>query len=58
MAAAVHIGNNGAEKSIGWWLVANYGVITIRKLFLSRWDYQCIKIIAQKYYRINDGRWF
>jgi POT family proton-dependent oligopeptide transporter len=35
MVAAVNAGNNGAEKVSAWWLIANYGVITIGELFLS-----------------------
>src|SRR5690606_8598563 len=35
MVAAVKAGANGTEKVSVWWLVANYGVITIGELFLS-----------------------
>jgi POT family proton-dependent oligopeptide transporter len=35
MVGAVKAGNNGTEKVSVWWLVANYGVITIGELFLS-----------------------
>ncbi len=35
MVGAVMAGNNGAEKVSVWWLIANYGVITIGELFLS-----------------------
>ena len=35
MVAAVNMGANGSEKVSVWWLVANYGVITIGELFLT-----------------------
>ncbi|MFM7106247.1 MAG: peptide MFS transporter [Flavobacteriales bacterium] len=35
MVGAVMAGNNGAEKVSVWWLIGNYGVITIGELFLS-----------------------
>jgi len=35
MVGAVMAGSNGAEKVSVWWLIGNYGVITIGELFLS-----------------------
>ncbi|MFM7729828.1 MAG: peptide MFS transporter [Flavobacteriales bacterium] len=35
MIGAVMAGHNGMEKVSVWWLIANYGVITIGELFLS-----------------------
>jgi POT family proton-dependent oligopeptide transporter len=54
MAAAVHIGNNGAEKSICLRLVANYGVINTGELFLSPMGLSMYQNYLQKNYRIND----
>ena len=56
MVAAVHIGNNGTEKVSVWWLVANYGVITIGELFLSPMGLSIVsKLFSKKHYSFNDG---
>ena len=59
MIAAVHIGNNGAEKVSVWWLVANYGVITIGELFLSPMGLSVVsKLSPKNITALMMGGWF
>lgn len=59
MVAAVHIGNNGAEKVSVWWLVANYGVITIGELFLSPMGLSVVsKLSPKNITALMMGGWF
>ena len=59
MVAAVHIGNNGAEKVSVWWLVANYGVITIGELFLSPMGLSVVsKLSPTNITSLMMGGWF
>ncbi len=59
MVAAVHIGNNGAEKVSVWWLVANYGVITIGELFLSPMGLSVVsKLSPKNITSLMMGGWF
>jgi proton-dependent oligopeptide transporter, POT family len=59
MVAAVHIGNNGAEKVSVWWLVANYGVITIGELFLSPMGLSIVsKLSPKNITALMMGGWF
>lgn len=59
MVAAVHIGNNGTEKVSVWWLVANYGVITIGELFLSPMGLSIVsKLSPAKITSLMMGGWF
>ncbi len=59
MVAAVHIGNNGTEKVSVWWLVANYGVITIGELFLSPMGLSVVsKLSPKNITSLMMGGWF
>jgi POT family proton-dependent oligopeptide transporter len=59
MVAAVKIGNNGAEKVSVWWLVANYGVITIGELFLSPMGLSIVsKLSPANITSLMMGGWF
>jgi proton-dependent oligopeptide transporter, POT family len=59
MVAAVHIGNNGTEKVSVWWLVANYGVITIGELFLSPMGLSVVsKLSPRNITSLMMGGWF
>ncbi|MCL6462563.1 MAG: peptide MFS transporter [Flavobacterium micromati] len=59
MVAAVHIGGNGAEKVSVWWLVANYGIITIGELFLSPMGLSIVsKLSPQNITALMMGGWF
>lgn len=59
MVAAVHAGNNGAEKVSVWWLVANYGVITIGELFLSPMGLSVVsKLSPKNITSLMMGGWF
>jgi POT family proton-dependent oligopeptide transporter len=59
MVAAVHIGNNGSEKVSVWWLVANYGVITIGELFLSPMGLSVVsKLSPKNITSLMMGGWF
>jgi POT family proton-dependent oligopeptide transporter len=59
MVAAVHIGANGTEKVSVWWLVANYGVITIGELFLSPMGLSVVsKLSPTNITSLMMGGWF
>jgi POT family proton-dependent oligopeptide transporter len=59
MVAAVHIGGNGAEKVSVWWLVANYGVITIGELLLSPMGLSVVsKLSPVNITSLMMGGWF
>ena len=59
MVAAVQIGNNGTEKVSVWWLVANYGVITIGELFLSPMGLSVVsKLSPKNITSLMMGGWF
>ncbi|WP_309609021.1 peptide MFS transporter [Flavobacterium sp.] len=59
MVAAVHIGGNGSEKVSVWWLVANYGVITIGELFLSPMGLSVVsKLSPTNITSLMMGGWF
>ena len=59
MVAAVHIGGNGAEKVSVWWLVANYGIITIGELFLSPMGLSIVsKLSPKNITALMMGGWF
>ena len=59
MVAAVHVGNNGSEKVSVWWLVANYGVITIGELFLSPMGLSIVsKLSPKNITALMMGGWF
>lgn len=59
MIAAVHIGNNGMEKVSVWWLVANYGIITIGELFLSPMGLSIVsKLSPKNITALMMGGWF
>ena len=59
MVAAVHIGNNGMEKVSVWWLVANYGIITIGELFLSPMGLSVVsKLSPTNITSLMMGGWF
>lgn len=59
MVAAVKAGNNGAEKVSVWWLVANYGVITIGELFLSPMGLSLVsKLSPVSITSLMMGGWF
>lgn len=59
MVAAVHIGGNGTEKVSVWWLVANYGVITIGELFLSPMGLSVVsKLSPTNITSLMMGGWF
>ncbi len=59
MVAAVKIGENGTEKVSVWWLVANYGVITIGELFLSPMGLSIVsKLSPVNITSLMMGGWF
>lgn len=59
MVAAVQIGNNGTEKVTVWWLVANYGIITIGELFLSPMGLSVVsKLSPTNITSLMMGGWF
>lgn len=59
MVAAVQIGGNGAEKVSVWWLVANYGIITIGELFLSPMGLSIVsKLSPVNITSLMMGGWF
>jgi POT family proton-dependent oligopeptide transporter len=59
MVAAVKMGNNGAEKVSVWWLVANYGIITIGELFLSPMGLSVVsKLSPTNITSLMMGGWF
>lgn len=59
MVAAVHMGANGTEKVSVWWLVANYGVITIGELFLSPMGLSVVsKLSPTNITSLMMGGWF
>ena len=59
MVAAVKAGNNGTEKVSVWWLVANYGVITIGELFLSPMGLSLVsKVSPAGITSLMMGGWF
>ena len=59
MVAAVHIGTNGMEKVSVWWLVANYGIITIGELFLSPMGLSIVsKLSPKNITALMMGGWF
>ena len=59
MVAAVNMGANGAEKVSVWWLVANYGVITIGELFLSPMGLSVVsKLSPTNITSLMMGGWF
>lgn len=59
MIAAVNIGANGSEKVSVWWLVANYGVITIGELFLSPMGLSVVsKLSPTNITSLMMGGWF
>jgi len=59
MIAAVKIGGNGTEKVSVWWLVANYGVITIGELFLSPMGLSVVsKLSPTNITSLMMGGWF
>jgi POT family proton-dependent oligopeptide transporter len=59
MVAAVKAGANGTEKVSPWWLVANYGVITIGELFLSPMGLSLVsKLSPASITSLMMGGWF
>jgi POT family proton-dependent oligopeptide transporter len=59
MVAAVKIGDNGAEKVSVWWLIANYGIITIGELFLSPMGLSVVsKLSPTNITSLMMGGWF
>ncbi|MES2812519.1 MAG: peptide MFS transporter [Bacteroidota bacterium] len=59
MVAAVNMGGNGTEKVSVWWLVANYGVITIGELFLSPMGLSVVsKLSPTNITSLMMGGWF
>ncbi|HEX9979569.1 MAG TPA: peptide MFS transporter [Flavobacterium sp.] len=59
MVAAVQMGSNGTEKVSVWWLVANYGVITIGELFLSPMGLSIVsKLSPVNITSLMMGGWF
>ncbi|UGS20808.1 peptide MFS transporter [Flavobacterium cyclinae] len=59
MVAAVNMGANGTEKVSVWWLVANYGVITIGELFLSPMGLSVVsKLSPTNITSLMMGGWF
>lgn len=59
MVAAVNIGGNGSEKVSVWWLVANYGIITIGELFLSPMGLSIVsKLSPRNITALMMGGWF
>ena len=59
MIAAVNMGGNGSEKVSVWWLVANYGIITIGELFLSPMGLSVVsKLSPTNITSLMMGGWF
>ena len=59
MIAAVKIGANGTEKVSVWWLVANYGIITIGELLLSPMGLSVVsKLSPTNITSLMMGGWF
>jgi POT family proton-dependent oligopeptide transporter len=59
MVAAVYAGSNGSEKVSVWWLVANYGIITIGELFLSPMGLSIVsKLSPKNITALMMGGWF
>ncbi len=59
MVAAVKAGANGTEKVSVWWLVANYGIITIGELFLSPMGLSVVsKLSPTNITALMMGGWF
>src|SRR5690606_39249037 len=59
MIAAVKAGANGTEKVSVWWLVANYGIITIGELFLSPMGLSVVsKLSPVNITSLMMGGWF
>jgi POT family proton-dependent oligopeptide transporter len=59
MIAAVNMGANGTEKVSVWWLVANYGIITIGELFLSPMGLSVVsKLSPTNITSLMMGGWF
>jgi len=59
MVAAVKAGNDGSEKVSAWWLVANYGIITIGELFLSPMGLSLVsKLSPASITSLMMGGWF
>ncbi|MFC4815920.1 peptide MFS transporter [Flavobacterium sp. GCM10023249] len=59
MVAAVNIGNNGTEKVSVWWLIAQYGIITIGELFLSPMGLSIVsKLSPKNITALMMGGWF
>ncbi len=59
MIAAVKMGSNGTEKVSVWWLVANYGIITIGELFLSPMGLSVVsKLSPTNITSLMMGGWF
>ena len=59
MIAAVKIGANGTEKVSVWWLVANYGIITIGELLLSPMGLSVVsKLSPTNITALMMGGWF
>lgn len=59
MVAAVKAGANGTEKVSVWWLVANYGIITIGELFLSPMGLSLVSKVSPPHITsLMMGGWF
>jgi POT family proton-dependent oligopeptide transporter len=59
MISAVKMGGNGSEKVSVWWLVANYGIITIGELFLSPMGLSVVsKLSPTNITSLMMGGWF
>jgi len=59
MVAAVKAGSNGSEKVAVWWLIANYGVITIGELCLSPMGLSVVsKLSPPRITSLMMGGWF
>jgi POT family proton-dependent oligopeptide transporter len=59
MVAAVRAGSGGMEKVSVWWLVANYGIITIGELFLSPMGLSLVsKLSPTNITSLMMGGWF
>ena len=59
MVAAVKAGANGSEKVAVWWLIGNYGIITIGELFLSPMGLSLVsKVSPTNITSLMMGGWF
>ena len=59
MVGAVYAGDNGAEKSSGWWLVVTYAVVTVGELFLSPMGLSLVsKLSPPRLTALMMGGWF